>query len=69
VLHLINCDCGALFDILWPKSDIAVRLKLVLPSVSSVTVISPDFSVVNDLPFTVADGYIEFSFQLYAPMM
>ncbi len=61
MLHLINYDCGALFDIIWPKSNIAVRLKLVLSSVSSVTVISPDFSELQDLPFTIADDYIEFS--------
>jgi uncharacterized membrane protein len=61
VLHLINYDCGALFDMVWPKSNIAIRLKLVLPSVSSVSVISPDFSGRKILPFTIAEGYVEFS--------
>jgi hypothetical protein len=61
VLHLINYDCGPLFDIVWPKSNIDVRLKTMLPSVSSVSVLSPDFSGRKELPFTSAEGYVAFS--------
>ena len=60
ILHLINYDCGALFDIIWPKSNIQIQMKLLLPSVSSVTVISPDFSEKQNIPFTITDGLIEF---------
>jgi hypothetical protein len=61
VLHLINYDCGGLFDIIWPKSQIDVRMKLTLPSISSITIISPDFTGEKDIPFTITDGYVDFT--------
>ncbi len=61
VLHLVNYDCGPLFDIVWPKSNIPIHIKLSIPSVHSVSVLSPDFSGVQDIPFTVNGEYLDFT--------
>lgn len=60
VLHLVNYDRGALFDIIWSKSNIAVHLNVSLSSVHSVSVVSPDFSGTTTILFTITGDSLDF---------